>query len=275
MDDVAGCRLIFPSIDELYSFRETFHAARFGHKLRNDQDKYDYIKAPKKTGYRGVHDIYEYNVSSEVGRSLKGLLVEIQYRTEVQHSWATAVEVIGFITESQPKFEAGDKRYQEAMAFASEIIARTYEGSNGPHPKLSDKQLVKYFLALDQELGLLKMLRGLNAADKDVSDNKNTILIFGDSGHLEIRSFRDATDALRKLFELEALDSTKDIVLVRADTSEEVRFAFKNYFSDARDFIRLIEDGCQTLSGRRLLSARRPSRRKKRKVKKKSSRRNR
>lgn len=31
----------------------------------------------------------------------------------------TAVEVIGFITESQPKFRKGDNRYEHAMALAS------------------------------------------------------------------------------------------------------------------------------------------------------------
>jgi hypothetical protein len=40
-----------------------------------------------------------------------------------------------------------------------------------------------------------------------------------------------------------------DIVLVKADTSDEVRLAFKNYFSDARDFIKLVEEGCAKLSG--------------------------
>lgn len=59
MDDVAGCRLIFPSIKSLYAFREEFLNARFNHHRRNDVDKYDYIKQPKDTGYRGVHDVYE------------------------------------------------------------------------------------------------------------------------------------------------------------------------------------------------------------------------
>ena len=53
MDDVAGCRIIFRTIDDLYNFREKFHKARFHHKRMNHDDKYDYIKHPKKTGYRG------------------------------------------------------------------------------------------------------------------------------------------------------------------------------------------------------------------------------
>lgn len=249
MDDVAGCRLIFGDIATLYSFRETFHKARFHHKRRNDIDKYDYIKNPKATGYRGIHDVYVYDVNSITGRNLKGLMVEVQYRTKIQHAWATAVEVIGFITESQPKFQEGDTRYQNALALASEILARVFESTNGPFPYKTDSDLVREFLELDGELKLLNTLRGLNTADAAVSSNRNTILIFSDTGELEIKTYRDAPEALRALFHLEKELPGKDIVLVKADTSEEVRIAFKNYFSDAQDFISLVESGCQRLSG--------------------------
>jgi ppGpp synthetase/RelA/SpoT-type nucleotidyltranferase len=249
MDDVAGCRLIFKTVAELYRFRREFHGAPFNHKLRNEIDKYDYIKHPNPvTGYRGVHDVYEYDVKSEVGKPLAGLYVEIQYRTLVQHSWATAVEVIGFITESQPKFQQGDRRFIEAMALASEILARSHEDSTGPHPGLSNATLVRRFLAMDKELGLLQTLRGLSAADGIITAKRNAILIFSPDGTLSVRAFRDATDALRELFALERQMPDQDIVLVRADTTDEVRLAFKNYFSDARDFIKLIEEGCARLS---------------------------
>lgn len=255
MDDVAGCRLIFKRPKDLYAFRKSFHGARFNHKRRNELDKYDYIKRPKPTGYRGVHDVYEYDVKSDVGRPLTGLYVEIQYRTLVQHAWATAVEVIGFITESQPKFQKGDKRFEHAMALASEILARVHEGATGPFPELHDRDLTAEFLQVDKSIGLLQMLRGLNAADQAVSANRNTILIFSEVRALEVRTFRDAPDALRALFELERQFPEQDIVLVRADTSDDVRLAFKNYFSDARDFIRLVEAGCSKLASAKVLSA--------------------
>lgn len=249
MDDVAGCRLIFESISELEEFRSNFHKARFNHKLRNDPDKYNYIKHPKSTGYRGIHDIYEYDVRSDAGRNLAGLYIEIQYRTLVQHAWATAVEVIGFITESQPKFQRGDVRYAKAMMLASEILARAHEGRNGPLPDLSDSNLLSEFLNMDKELSLIKTLRGLSQAKTDISGKRNTILNFSEDGGLEIKSYRDATDALRTLFELEKKFPKNDIVLVRADTSDEVRIAFRNYFSDATEFIRLIDLGCTQISG--------------------------
>lgn len=249
MDDIAGCRLIFRSISDLEAFRTTFHKARFNHKLRNEPDKYNYIKTPKETGYRGIHDVYEYDVNSANGKALAGLYIEIQYRTLIQHAWATAVELIGFITESQPKFKKGDDRYEHAMALASEMLARAHERVIGPFPDLTDREVLEQFLALDKELSLMQTLRGLNQVRSEISGKRNTILIFSEAGDLESRSFRDATDALRALFELEKQHPLSDIVLVRADSSEEVRLAFRNYFSDAREFVRLMDAACTKLSG--------------------------
>lgn len=251
MDDVAGCRLIFDGIEDLYQFRQKFHKARFKHKRRNDNDKYDYIKSPNPiTGYRGVHDVYEYDVNSAYGDQYRGLLIELQYRTKNQHAWATCVEVVGFITEHQPKFQRGDKRFQHILSLASEIIARAFENEKSNHPDLSDADLVQQFIKMDEEIGFISLLRGLNAADGEISDKKNVILIFTGGTSLEMRSFRDATEALRALFQIEKESPEKDVVLVRADTRDEIRVAFKNYFSDARDFIDLIDRGCEKLSGK-------------------------
>ena len=250
MDDVAGCRVIFPTIEELYLFRNSLHEARFNHIRKNGVDKYDYIKDPNgKTGYRGIHDVYSYDVKSKTGRDFKGLLVEIQYRTNIQHAWATAVEVIGFITESQPKFQQGDIRYLHAMALASEILARSFEGRFGPFPHFDKVDLVKKFFEYDDKLRLIATLKGLKSADTSISEKKNTILIFSADGSLEIKTYKGATEALKALFQFENELSNCDIVLVKADSSEDVRFAFKNYFSDTTDFINLIEQGCEELCG--------------------------
>ena len=247
MDDIAGCRLIFRNLKELYKFRSDFHEAKFKHSRRNHPDKYNYIKNPKADGYRGIHDVYEYNANSVQGKNLKGLNVEIQYRTLPQHAWATAVEVIGFVTSSQPKFKKGDKRYETAMLLASEIIARTAEKNYGPLPNISNFELRKDFKKLDREIGLLKTLRGLKAAKKDVTARQNTILIFHFDGKLEIKTYRDSPEALIELFQLEKTLPDADVVLVKSDTSEGVREAFRNYFSDAEDFVKLIETGLEKL----------------------------
>lgn len=250
MDDIAGCRLIFSSVEQLRTFRHQLHKARFAHKLRNGENlnKYDYILQPKATGYRGIHDIYEYNVRSIRNSHLNGLYIEIQYRTLVQHAWATAVEVIGFVTESQPKFQKGDKRFESAMAYASEILARTHEGMRGPFPQLSYKEVLDRFLELDDEISLLRTLRGLAKSKTEISGKRHSVLNMSPDGELAIHSFRDAADAIRKLFELEKLHPMHDVVLVRADSTEEVRLAFRNYFSDVNEFLRLIDEGVANIA---------------------------
>lgn len=261
MDDVAGCRLIFENKEDLYAFRDSFHKAKFNHRLRNEVDKYDYIKSPKaSTGYRGIHDVYEYDVNSVAGAKYKGLYIEIQYRTKYQHAWATCVEVIGFITDSQPKFNSGDDRYQYILKLASEIISRVYENSKSSLPDMSDQDVVKNFLDLDKDLGFMSLLRGLNTEEESATEYKNTILIFSEGKALEVKNFRYSTDAIRILFDLEKANPGKDIVLVKGDSKEDVRIAFKNYFSDARDFIALIDEGCGALSNKKITRMRKRTR---------------
>lgn len=247
MDDVAGCRLIFKDITSLNEFRDGFHKSSFDHTLRNENDKYNYIKMPKKTGYRGIHDIYIYNVRSERREELSGLQIEIQYRTLVQHYWATTNEIIGFITESQPKFERGDIRYQIAMQYASEILARVYEKCTGPMQDIDNITLVNKFDEINKELGLLNILKRLNTFNTNVTTKKNTILIYKDNEELQLRSYRDSGDAIKALFRLEKEFPGYDIVLVKADKNEDIKMSFKNYFTDAKDFIRMIEEGTNIL----------------------------
>ena len=250
MDDVAGCRLIFHNLAALYTFRQKLHQARFRHELRNAEDKYDYIKHPKQDGYRGIHDIYKYDAKSQHGAPFKGLQIELQYRTIYQHAWATCVEVIGLVTKSNPKFKKGDKRYEAIMTLASEMIARVWEGLPGPLPELNDIELSNEFRTLDLELGFMAMLGELESSSAAVGTrNHNIILIFSEDAPLEILTYRDARAAVDALFDLEVQNifNEKDIVLVRGNR-QDVRTAFKNYFSDASDFLLYINEAFNLLS---------------------------
>ena len=253
MDDVEGCRLIFKSIKDLRRFRDTLHQrSRFNHKLKNGIDKYDYIAHPKDSGYRGIHDVYEYDVKSNSGRDRKGLLIELQYRTSNQHAWATTVELVGFLTSDQPKFDRGGAEIKLILRLASEIVARAFEDTRSSLPDLSNRDVVGQFTALDGKLDFMKMLRNLNRADGSFTKKKDMILIFGDTNRkelMEVRSYPNTTVALRALFILEKERPKTYIVLVKSERPEDVRVAFRNYFSDAGQFIDLVNSGCGKLSG--------------------------
>jgi putative GTP pyrophosphokinase len=248
MDDVAGCRLIFADIAELRDFRAKLLQAKFAHKRKNDIDKYDYILSPKPSGYRGVHDIYEYNVSSKQGARFKGLMLELQYRTKSQHAWATAVEVVTQMTDFQPKFNRGGEAGIIFFQFASEIIARTLEGKTSCFPNMTDRQVVKGFEKADNEAQMMRFLYSLNVLH-DYSEGGHLVLQYENSGGLKIHNFDKVSAATKALFQLEKDHPQDNVVLVQADTFEQIRSAYRNYFSDATEFLVAMETGSLSLSG--------------------------
>jgi putative GTP pyrophosphokinase len=61
MHDIAGCRIIFDTIEELLDFRNSLHQARFNHRRRgaDNEERWNYLVNPKLDGYRGIHEVYE------------------------------------------------------------------------------------------------------------------------------------------------------------------------------------------------------------------------
>lgn len=254
MHDIAGCRMIFDSIEDLHNVRESMHNARWRHNLTHEPDRYDYIQNPKSTGYRGIHDVYEYKVNSVGGVPWNGLKLEIQYRTLPQHAWATAVEVADLITSNRIKFADAKADYLKYFQLSSKIIARTSEHNKSCLSELSDKRLLSEFKTADKKLGLLQTFENLRVtSQRGVRLKKNTLLIFKfdseeDGEYLEVRTFENVNRAIEAYDDLEKeFGGTADIVLVRGETEENIRDAFRNYFSDARAFVDLMNDGLEAL----------------------------
>jgi ppGpp synthetase/RelA/SpoT-type nucleotidyltranferase len=242
MDDIAGCRLIFPTIPALITFREELHRAKFNHLRKNDASKYDYITSPTDRGYRGIHDIYEYRALRKRSTVCNGLMIELQYRTQLQHAWATAVEVVTQRTENEPKFNRGDPRHIRLFCLASEMLARVHEQHKSCLPELSDRQLAAEFEALDAEIGVMGMLLDL-AAYKWIDDqakSKHVILQLPKAGRLQLHPYDLELEAANALLDLEKTCPNDDIVLVGADTVAEVMSAFRNYFRDVGEFLHLM-----------------------------------
>ena len=205
MDDVAGCRLIFEETEQLDAFRNSLHKARFKHILKNDTEKYNYIVNPKASGYRGIHDIYSYNVNSAKNKHLTGLLIELQYRTRHQHAWATASELIGLLTENEPKFDRGEVAYRRVMRLASEIIARAFEKMDSSLPELSGKEVVEEFTSLDRSLKMMEMFGALRIPNIVVRGPRNAIFMF-EANELKVFEYESTKAAWRALLDLEKED---------------------------------------------------------------------
>ncbi len=56
MQDIAGCRAILSGVGSVDRLVEIYRKSNLKHKLHHVKD---YIRAPKASGYRGVHIVYE------------------------------------------------------------------------------------------------------------------------------------------------------------------------------------------------------------------------
>lgn len=253
MHDFAGCRLIFDNLEDLQRFRTYMHSPgvvkNVSHELRHPPEKYDYIEHPKESGYRGIHDVYRHlprgSERAEAKKPWDNLLVEIQYRTRAQHAWATAVEISDFVDGEKTKFEMDQSKRGRFFAIASEIIARNHEHMERAFSNESVQQLQKELQILENELGILQRLSALKTfADEDKLQQHNVLNITKvESGELmlEVLPFKQAADAIAKATELESSGSSLNAVYVRADNPSQLRSAYRNYFNDPIDFVKIIQ----------------------------------
>ncbi|MGC6400688.1 RelA/SpoT domain-containing protein [Sphingomonas sp. FW199] len=255
MQDFAGCRLIFDTLEDLRRFRDYVHSSKsmehVAHKLRHDPSKYDYIHHPKSSGYRGIHDVYAHHPRAHRrGRKdsepWQGLLVEVQYRTRVQHAWATALEISDIVDGQKTKFDLNDSERVRFFALASEILARFHEGIANAMVDLETDALCKEFSNLERSLGILQRLHALKVSGGfDKFKRHNVLNVYkddrGDLG-LEIFTFSSPADAIEKASQLESDPDSLNAVYVRADNPSQVRSAYRNYFNDAIDFVKLVRE---------------------------------
>jgi len=253
MHDFAGCRMIFENLDDLYRFREYLHSTKVmrnvGHTLRHDASKYDYIERPKFTGYRGIHDVYKHfprgTNRSQEKKPWDGLLVEVQYRTRAQHAWATAVEISDLLDGEQTKFELDQSKRGRFFALASEIIARSHEHIDRAFLELSIGELRKELQELEDELGILGRLAVLKQFESSDQLKKHNVLNIyrseDGSPALEVLPQTSATKAINLASELEARNDSINAVYVRSDNPHQLRSAYRNYFNDPIDFVKIIQ----------------------------------
>jgi putative GTP pyrophosphokinase len=255
MHDIAGVRLIFRNEQELRQFRTRMDTSRAKHTRTHERSRFDYIAAPKETGYRGVHDVFERRVAPANHPSAwDGLKFEVQLRTAVQHAWATAVEVYDSVQEARFKFEGSNEAAYQQFLLISEMFARIHENNMSCLPDHEDVDLVKQCVELENETGMIEMFRNLSTAQTFDVLKQNSILQRLTDGRLRVWTFRNFSEAVRAISEVESRDETTNAVLVAAKTPQHIREAFRNYFDDTSDFVSLYDDAKLQIMARNIVT---------------------
>lgn len=250
MQDIAGVRLVFPDVTAMRDFRMKFHQTKAKHELVNENDRYDYMLKPKVSGYRGIHDVYKYRAGTVSGAAWNGLQIEIQYRTLVQHAWATAVELSDALTENRTKFSQGTEDNTRFFQICSELLSRCHEGAHSCLPELSQRELVEEWFEIEKRAHIFHQLKSVGQQENAGDLHGFVLLIVKEGGELEVELQRSYKEAVMRLLSLEKAQPRWDIVLVSGDKGESLRTVFRNYFQNATEFIRMIDEALMTTEAR-------------------------
>ena len=160
MQDLGGCRVIADTIDQVYEAVNKYKNSRIRHILKRE---YDYIQNPKDSGYRSYHMVYQFQ-SDKKETYNKNMLIEIQFRTKLQHIWATAVEMMGIYTKSNLKSSQGDEEILRFFTLVSSVIALQENTPICPNTQDNIEKLVSEIKYLNKKHRIISILGGINLA---------------------------------------------------------------------------------------------------------------
>lgn len=247
MQDLGGCRVIVPTIHSVYKFASDYENSRKRHIKKRE---YDYIKNPKESGYRSLHVVYEYH-SDRNDAYNKNMLIEIQYRTHLQHLWATAVETMGLFTKEAIKSGQGSASVRRFFVLASALFSIIEKQPIVPNVPSDIDAILSEIGILEKQKNYLAFLSGIRVAidnqDQKAAMHKSgyCILILNyNTRRLSLKYFNasqiDAANATYNSIERTQGKMKIDAVLVRVSSFKELRSAYPNYFSDIQEFIEII-----------------------------------
>lgn len=233
MQDIAGCRSILSSTKNVQKVKRELNKKR-EYRVR------DHIKKPKPDGYRGIHLIGKIK-SKDNGTQYS---VEIQLRSKIQHSWATAVEIIDLFTNQALKSNEGKQDWLDFFKYISHEFSKLEQINNPPiENSLSEsirlanklgvyKKFEGYAGSLQViESHLKKEIEGYNLVQIDFVEQTVEVTTF------PFEQFEMATKEYLK-HEKMAAENTKYIVaLVSSQSIDNLKEAYPNYFADSALFV--------------------------------------
>ena len=247
MQDLGGCRVIVPTIEDVYEYKDIYENSRKRHVKKRE---YDYIANPKQSGYRSLHVVYEYYSESNQDYNKK-MLIEIQFRTKLQHLWATAVETMGIFTDQAIKAGKGSDEVKHFFILVSSLFANEEKMPLVPDTIDDMNKLIQEIKELNTKYKYLDILTGIKVAIKTEQDAKKgtkyaycVLTLNYEKKELTIFRFKsseiDQANSFYTMMEKDRKSEKNNTVLVRASSFAELKSAYPNYFSDISKFVNKV-----------------------------------
>ena len=264
MQDIGGCRAVVRSVVAVRKLHEFYrNESEMKHKLAKCDD---YIKSPRRTGYRSIHLVYRYFSDKKGSEQWNDLKIEMQLRSQYQHAWATAVETVGTFLGEALKSASGPDEWLRFFALMGSVIALRERSPAVPNTPDRRKDLID---ELDHHTYILNVENRLVAFGNAMQSIKQAtalahwylLKLDTSASQLVITGFkRDEFEKAQASYsqaeELVKGKQGRDAVLVSVDSLAALERAYPNYFADTRIFVELMK---QALSGhQRRIFARSP-----------------
>ncbi len=246
MQDIGGLRAVVETIDKVRYLEESYLNSNFKHELVGQKD---YLQSPKSTGYRGIHLVYKYK--NDKTPEYDGLQLELQIRTKLQHTWATAVETMGTFLNHALKASEGPEEWLNFFALTSSAFAHIEQCPPVPYYEVfSQKETFKTVVEQARKLDVVDKLQAFSVATNKISsDNQagsyHLIVLNVQEKTVDLQSYgkkrldkanEDYTEIERRISDGQPLQ----VVLVSAGSIDSLRRAYPNYFLDTHEFINQI-----------------------------------
>lgn len=244
LQDVAGLRVVLQNKGKL---EKAFTKIRNSESVNKLKRLDDYHHTPKNDGYRGIHLIYQKTNSR---------MIEIQLRTELEHIWATAVEVYGTLQKESFKTGEGNedwKNFFKTLSSYFAIIENCLPSKE--HEKLSKKKILSRLKKSIRNLNVIEKLNTVSNSIEVVINKRNkgrpgryalleldykngitSIDIFTKKEiHIAIEEYTKKELSMKK-------DDGKNIVFVNIESVENLKMAYPNYFLDTKKLLHILSD---------------------------------
>lgn len=249
MQDLGGCRVIVDTIEQVYEAVNRYKNSRIRHIFKREND---YIQEPKPSGYRSYHMVYQFH-SDKKETYNKNMFIEIQFRTKLQHIWATAVEMMGIYTKSNLKSSQGNTDTLRFFTLVSSLFAIIEKTPICPNTSEWADELINEIIQINQYNNIMMKLKAINQAAKTIEFNENFYLKNGyyllllnyEEPSLNIETFKPSEFELASnvYAKIETTFSGKlDTVLVSVKSFSELKEAYPNYFIDISEFLNVLKN---------------------------------
>lgn len=247
MQDIGGLRAVMRDLKKVRKLGLQYRInSRFKHELVSEDD---YILRPQESGYRSLHLVYRYN--NPRASDYNGLLIELQFRTRLQHNWATAVETVSLFLGQALKSSEGSSDWLKFFAVVGSAFAALEDTEPVPgYEHLKPRETFREVRRISRRLKVAEKLRGFSMAAKAVQgtgDSYYLIVLDVALKTVSVITFprgglNFATDAYNRAEKQIQDGQPIHAVLVSTESISALRRAYPSYFLDTTQFVRNLED---------------------------------